>query len=176
MLPVEDTADAAAVRSVYTRGFYDSISFAAGSSLVMQQVLRLTEEIGEYDQAAGNPAYSSKAALEELADCRIVLAQIAWLTGYPAGNVRRLAGYALHAPQTLGEMLGQLARQLRKAPAGKYDQVWEVITTFYARLYKEAVDLGVSPRDFDKAVYVKLEQDESRGYQHTGKPAPGSQG
>ena len=162
-LPDTDTIAAEAVRSVHRRGFYDSTPHVANDPHVMAQVLRLVEEVGEFQHARLYNAPTHEKA-KEVADIAIVAYQLAWLTGVPLD--------ALHpkplASTSFSVEVGALARALRKWTGRTLDNA--SIATALARImalcYITCEQMG---QQLAVVVADKLAADEQRGYQHNGK-------
>lgn len=163
-LPEEDTIEAQAVRSVHRRGFYDSTPFVANDPHIMAQVLRLVEEVGEYQHARLHNAPKNDKA-KEVADIAIVAYQLAWLTGVPLDALHRPASPL--ASTSFSVEVSALMRALRKwdGVTSHNTAIATALTRIVALCYESCEQAG-----YPLAVTVseKLMADEQRGYQHAG--------
>ena len=155
-LPHGDDLFSAAVRSVHKRKFYDEPLPVTKDRALMGQMLRLVEELGEYETATG------VAAENELADVAIVLAQVAWLCGLDPAAMNDAK--VNHNADGLVEAVGSICRAMRRQPWNPVPLRLAILRAT-ATVWAEAARIGAS---MDVAIAGKLSADERRGYRHNG--------
>lgn len=161
MLPVGEDAYSQAVVSVFRRGFHDKPSGMSEDWMIMNQYLRLVEEVGEFQEAVmWQP--SSESAMKELADVMIVLCQLAWLAGMdPAelADAKQVQKRAFHFG------VGHLARCLRKDTTKDLNATQAAIKALAYQIHLRAKQFGC---DIAAVMSAKCGDDEGRGYRHEG--------
>jgi hypothetical protein len=162
--PGTDTIAAEAVRSVHRRGFYDSTPHAANDPHVMAQVVRLVEEVGEYQHARLYNAPNDEK-VREVADIAIVAYQLAWLTGVSLDALHRPT--APLSSTSFPVEVGTLMRALRKWNGRTHDNtaIATALTRIVALCYITCEQSGLH---LASVISDKLAADEQRGYQHNG--------
>lgn len=143
-----------AVQSVYSRGFHTVVPAPnICNPRVMAQLVRLGEEIGEFEEAK-----TKVQAVSELADVVIVCAQLAWLLGIGL-NESIFRTSALDA--SLPMAYGTLCRGLRKNDETMIDVSLRLLVASCAALAREN-----ECNDLGPAIEAKLAADEKRGWMH----------
>lgn len=146
------------VESVRRRGFYDARpAFHFHNALLMAHVCRLAEEIGEWQESGGN--------VEELADIVIVCAQIAYLMDVELSEATFEIPGSVGA--NLGEMLGTLARGLRRNDRTMYSMALSCLVGDCVLLAR-----ANGEEDLRARIVAKLAADEKRGYLHGAQWSP----
>lgn len=147
-----------AVQSVFDRGFHTVIPAPnICNPRLMAQLVRLGEEIGEFEEAK-----SKAEAVLELADVVIVCAQIAWLLGIGL-NESIFRASALDA--SLPMAFGTLCRGLRKNDPTMIDVSLRLLVASSVALAREN-----ECADLCAVIETKLSVDERRGWMHSGNP------
>lgn len=147
-----------AVQSVYNRGFHTVVPAPnICNPRVMAQLVRLGEEIGEFEEAK-----TKLQLVSELADVVIVVAQLAWLLGVDL-NESIFKTSALDA--SLSMAYGTLCRGLRKGDATMIDVSLRLLVASCAALARENECDDLRP-----AIEAKLTADEKRGWMHSVNP------
>lgn len=176
----QSTIDAC-VTSVRGRGFWEYVpQICAGegnSQVIMAQMLRLVEEVGEFSAASTNADSTLLQTVEELADVAVVWSQLAALTGLEGAMIERArnewaAGAQPPFRGDLAQHVGRLARALRKVSGGDYDESWPPLLALLwviedtARHLLTFASESSELYDFDNIVLRKLAADERRGHLH----------
>lgn len=164
-IPDGDTWPERAVASVHRRGFLGGYPHLCEDCLLMAQVLRLAEEVGEVE-AAKRASGHGPAWVEELADVAIVCAQVAWLTGMDLPSLA--APQTQLAGTTLPIELAKLMRSLRKAAPGSYGEIHAGLQRMVWVAKTLAAQCGAQ---LAPIITAKLEADEQRGQLHGSAPA-----
>lgn len=160
-LPGGDDVMSEAVRSVHRRGFHDELPPVTLDRCIMTQLLRLVEEVGEFEDALRQRA--DDLAEMEASDVIIVCGNLYWLMGGNPANLSAVVpdwtwdGYVVD--------VGALARGLRGQERDGYATAKVMVEQVYSKICGW---LLMTAGAVDGPVAAKLTADEGRGRLHQG--------